>query len=82
MTALMLACDQGNTATAELLIVKGADLEAKHVVHIARRIIFMSTHSLAQDGWTPLMWACFGGHTDTAELLIDKGANMEATNKA
>jgi ankyrin repeat protein len=29
MTALLWACEKGNMATAELLLAKGADMEAK-----------------------------------------------------
>ena len=32
MTALHVACEKGHTATAELLIAKGADVEAKNEV--------------------------------------------------
>jgi ankyrin repeat protein len=32
MTALMMACQDGHTATAELLIAKGADVKAKNKV--------------------------------------------------
>jgi ankyrin repeat protein len=35
MTALMRACKRGHTATAELLIAKGADMEVKDKVRQA-----------------------------------------------
>ena len=62
MTALMLACQNGHTEIAALLIEKGADKEAKDNLGW--------TPLMAA--------ACQNGHTEIAALLIDKGAHKEA----
>ncbi|NRB28689.1 MAG: ankyrin repeat domain-containing protein, partial [Roseibacillus sp.] len=49
----------------ELLIAKGADVNAK----------------FEDDGSTPLHLAAWKGHFETAELLIAKGADVNAKDK-
>ena len=62
MTPLHRATYQGYKEIAELLIAKGADVNAKGGVN----------------GGTPLHWAAEEGHKETAELLIAKGADVNA----
>jgi len=65
MTPLHRATYQGYKEIAELLIAKGADVNAKGGVN----------------GGTPLHWAAEEGHKETAELLIVKGADVNAKNR-
>ncbi len=60
LTPLMLAARQGATASAELLIAKGADLDAAE----------------PQYGFTALQTAVFNGKYALAKVLIDRGADV------
>jgi ankyrin repeat protein len=55
----------GHKEVAELLIVKGADVNAKEEF----------------DGWTPLHFVAGKGHKETARLLITKGADVNAKDE-
>jgi uncharacterized protein len=61
--ALMLAAAKGHTETVDLLLDRGASIEAKSAV----------------DGRTALMLAAAKGHTETVGMLLDRGASIEAT---
>ena len=61
-TPLHLAATFGHKEIAELLIDKGADVNAVGGLL----------------GWTPLHWAASEGRKEVAELLIAKGANVNA----
>ena len=78
----------------ELLIAKGADVNAKRddgetPLHQAaskgrKEIIELlitngaDVSAKSDDGWTPLHQAAYEGHKEIAELLIDKGADVNA----
>ena len=65
-TPLHSAADFGHKEVAELLITKGADVNAKS----------------SDVGWTPLLGAAGKGHKEIVELLIAKGADVNAKNKS
>ena len=60
VTALHTASAGGNKEVVELLLAKGADINALQRGH----------------GYTPLHWAVKAGHKDIVELLINKGADV------
>ncbi len=60
-TALHWACGYGRRETAELLIAKGADVNAAE----------------GGFGRTPLHWASIRGHKEVVSLLLEKGADLE-----
>ena len=64
-TALMWAACNGHKDVCELLISKGADVNAKE----------------DKLGATPLMYSAVNGHKDVCELLISKGADVNARDK-
>lgn len=64
-TVLHIACSNGNTALVELLLPRGADIEA---------------HSDC-DGMTPLMRAAEMDHPECARLLLENGASVTALDK-
>jgi ankyrin repeat protein len=68
---LHIAAHGGHKEIVELLIAKGADVNAKQ----QERIEIVDT-----GGWTPLHHAAIEGHKEVAELLIAKGADMDAKN--
>jgi ankyrin repeat protein len=78
-TPLYFAIDEGHTEITELLIAKGADINAKNASAIGLN---------AEDirGWTPLHCAVKKasrtGEMDVVELLIIKGANVNAKDEA
>ncbi|UCG66969.1 MAG: ankyrin repeat domain-containing protein, partial [Deltaproteobacteria bacterium] len=94
-SALHYACQQGNIEVAELLIAKGARVDAgratplhyavekghKEVVEllIAKGANVNATRGYPAEGDTPLHSAARGGHKEIVELLIAKGANVNAT---
>jgi hypothetical protein len=68
MTLLHCAAEAGQTGVVEMLIAKGANVEAK-----------IADYWLApKNGMTPLHCAAEAGHTKTVEMLIAKGAEVEA----
>ena len=66
-TPLHMAAEGGHREIVDLLIAKGADINAT---------------AGAGDGvgWTPLHEAAEGGHKKVVELLIQKGANINVKN--
>ena len=87
----------GNTQMAELLIDKGADVNAKDdcgftplrwATMLGRKdivefLIAKGADVNAKDynGWTPLHWAARLGSKDIVEFLIVRGADINAKNK-
>ncbi|KKP01775.1 hypothetical protein THAR02_06114 [Trichoderma harzianum] len=61
-TPLIYASGSGHEDIAELLIIAGADLEAKDL----------------SEGRTPLMWASTQGHEAVVKLLLEKGSDINA----
>ena len=68
-TPLHWAAIRGYKDVAELLIDKGADVNAKDI---------FPEEDDPHDDRTPLHWAAIEGHTDVAKLLIDNGADVNA----
>ena len=64
-TPLNTAAYEGHKEIVELLIAKGADVNAKGVL----------------DGNTPLHWAAGAGTKEVTELLIAKGADVNAKDQ-
>ena len=67
-TPLHFAAGWGHKEIAELLIAKGADVNAK-------------SEGLDMDGWTPLHCAAVFGKNEVVELLIAEGADINAKNR-
>ena len=76
---------------AELLVERGASLEAEYIVRT--RISAESAPPMggrvptrlcvrAQNGLTPLHWAAFNGDVHVAQMLITRGAAIDARTKA
>jgi ankyrin repeat protein len=72
-TPLHRAVQWGDYALAELLIRKGADVNAKSIAPLSLGL-FQST----EGGDTPLHWAGYCGRKEITELLIAKGADVNA----
>ena len=88
------AAKEGNTEEVELLLDRGANIEAKNrwgqtplliaadwgKTETVERLLNRGANIEAQDndGWTPLMYAARSGNTETVALLIERGANIEA----
>lgn len=98
-TALMHATrkDRGYPAIVELLIEKGADVNAAHKHGgTALSSACYQGHEKAVElllaagadvntkdeaGWTPLICACTNGHTPVVKLLLAAGADIDAKDK-
>ena len=92
-TPLHIACENGHTETASVLLVAGADANAVKdnsatPLHIACRNGHTATASVllaagadantaADDGATPLLLACQDGHTETAAMVLGAGADVD-----
>ena len=59
LTALHLAAGSGHTRVAELLLEKGAEVNAREAYHDS----------------TPLGWAEFHGYKETASFLENRGGH-------
>ena len=92
ITALGLACSEGNKAIAELLILKGANVNSKDKVSEWGRLnssLNLYNHSFfdygyqfpLQNGFTPLHRACRENHTDVVNLLLTYGAKIDVSAK-
>jgi len=94
---LMEASLRGNSDVAELLLAKGADINAKDdhgftalmwaVVgghfHAVKLLLDKGADINAKNnnGQTALMHAALGGEVDAVKLLLDKGADINAKDK-
>ena len=72
-TALMGAAVNGHTQTVQLLLEKGADVNA--VIEKDYRIGYLEKW---QVGKTALIYAAANGHTKIVQLLLEKGADVNA----
>ena len=93
-TPLVFAVDKGHKEIVEILIAKGADVDAKgqydwNAFHgaalhgrteIAGLLIAkgVDVNAKNEEGYTPLFYAAYKGHKEVAELLISKGADVNA----
>jgi cytohesin len=68
--ALHWAALKGYKAVVEMLLAKGADVNAKSGTII--------TEGEEDSGWSPLHEACAGGQKDVVEILIANGADISA----
>jgi ankyrin repeat protein len=66
-TLLMLAAHTGNTAIGELLIERGADLNAR------------TKHPQSYSQQSPLAIAAMSGKPSFVRLLLDRGASLDAS---
>ena len=68
----------------ELLISKGADINAKNIIHqntessFLIMIIQFKERNLNLNNWTPLHFAAMSDSVKMGELLISKGADINA----
>ena len=87
MTALILACAHGHKAVAELLILKGANVnhrdKVRQVVAVIKwvNLTRASYTPTLQAGFTPLFYAIESGHLDVMELLIERDAQIDLPAK-
>ena len=85
-TPLVIAALKDNKEAVELLLEKGADIEAKtHNVRLQStrplvKMSFLLTITAEQHGFTSLIIAAMEGHKEVVTLLLAKGATMEATS--
>jgi ankyrin repeat protein len=98
LTALHIAVGQGQTEMVELLLEKGANVDARQQaqatpLHIAastgneaivRLLLAREPEVNAQDhkGRTPLMAAASNGHTEIVHQLLDAGADANLADEA
>jgi hypothetical protein len=97
-TPLHLAVVKGRKDVADLLLVKGADVNAKNNKgetplcyaadsgrkEVAELLIVNKADVNAKDGngWTPLHYATYQGYCDVAELLMANRAEVNAVNNS
>ncbi|MGJ8725028.1 MAG: ankyrin repeat domain-containing protein [Roseibacillus sp.] len=94
VTALGLACQNGNAELVELLLAKGAQAQTRSgreppLLIAARtgsvacvKMLLAAGAKIDESGrgsQTPLMWAAAAGHQEVVSLLIAKGADTEKT---
>jgi ankyrin repeat protein len=94
-TALRWAAREGHEAAVQLLLEKGADINAQNkgwtVLHVAasegheavvQLLLEKGADINAQNqGWTALHVAASKGHEAVVQLLLEKGADINAQNK-
>ena len=97
-TPLMLAAFEGHTATVQVLLANGVQVNAKdkdgatalmlaasrgHTNVVAALLAKGADVNLQNNtGQTALMLAMVGGHGDVAQALLAKGADLELKNQA
>jgi ankyrin repeat protein len=96
-TPLMTAIYRDQTAIVDILLSKGADIEARAndgstpliiaAIGGQRHIVEMLLRkgaridSAQNEGYTPLLWAAYWGHTDLVKYLVEQGANPRAQTR-
>ncbi|MCE9507210.1 MAG: ankyrin repeat domain-containing protein [Alphaproteobacteria bacterium] len=96
--ALCSAADKGLKTTVELLLSRGAQIDARdkyswsplhHAAssgHTAIVALLLAKgaqmEGLTKENFTPLMWAVRFGYTETANFLLEKGANFGAVGSS
>ena len=96
--ALLWASFEGHKETVELLLDKGAYIEAADQLgntaliwasgfghnEIVKLLLKEGANieAVGENDSTALLWACLEGRTETVELLLDKGANVDAVDDA
>ena len=94
-TALHKATNKGYTSIVELLLTKGASIEAticgKTLLHVAAsnghtstvELLLTKGASIEARWWgnSPLYFAASKGHTSTVKLLLTSGASIEARDE-
>ena len=78
-TPLHIAAEKNSKEIGEILILNGADINAKTKITVSRsKKPWLSENDV--DGQTPLHYAAEKNATRIGELLISKGANINAIN--
>ena len=93
-TALIWACEVGNTDAATILLERGANIN--HADNESMTALLSACEQrqtqtgemliergadvnlASNDGWTALMFAAQSGHDDCVRALLEKGADVEA----
>ena len=83
-TPLHIAVQNDSIKIGELLISKGADINAKDIIHQYINSSFLiimkqiKERNLNKNNKTPLHWAASNDSVRMGELLISKGADINA----
>ena len=76
---MIKASSNGHIGLVELLLSRGADVDAKECVSV------MSIASVVtkpfQNNRTALIWAAVNGHKDVVKLLVGRNANKSVIGK-
>ena len=81
-TPLHIAAKYDSNKIGELLISKGADINAKNIIHQNIFVLFLimmiqiKGRNLNKNNYTPLHYAAEKDSIKMAELLISKGADV------
>ena len=67
----------------EILILKGADINAKDIDHLKMRVllwikvIYYIERKFIKNNWAPLHYAAYENSKDIGDILIAKGAEVD-----
>ena len=81
-TALSIACENGHSETARILLDHGAAINIRDKVRTSMNVHTSQSQKLScyvhdfmvspsQKGQSPLVLACVGGHTETVKVLLE-----------